>query len=68
MHGSTIQLRQDISPEVNEGYGSPSILEQQCFQMHSQDISTKIHVFNVIINPTMQNNFHILKLGLPPPN
>jgi hypothetical protein len=40
-------------PQLNMGYGSLSILEHQCFDMHSLDIPSKMHLFDRIIKPTV---------------
>lgn len=46
-------LRPTMQPQVNEGLGSLTILEQQCFRHHFQDTMTKMSLIDSLVKPTI---------------
>lgn len=57
--GPRFNLWKALRPRVNKGYGSLALLERQCFKHDFQDISSKMHLMDSLIQPTMLYGFEV---------
>jgi hypothetical protein len=49
--GLRFSPRLTSQPSIIKGYGSLFVLEHHCFRMHFQGIPSKMHPFDLIIEP-----------------